>query len=443
MENHREYDGETQYRVPKLIAFFLTQYHPIPENDAWWGKGFTEWTNVAKARPLFEGHYQPHLPSDLGFYDLRVQETRRAQIELAKACGIDGFCYHYYWFSGKRLLERPLEDMLADPGSEMPFCLCWANESWTRRWNGEEKDILIAQDYHPEDDLEFIKSLQPYFQDGRYIRLEGKPFLVVYRPGSLPNPRRSAAIWRAYCRESGIGEIHLCAAFTFGQEAYADMGFDSGVEFPPHNAGLVPENDLQSFYEQFWGRLYDYPRFAQAFLLKEYREKTVFRTVVPSWDNTARMGSRASILKNSSAGNYEYWLSQTMDKVRDTGLQSSFVFINAWNEWAEGCHLEPDMRHGRKYLEATHNAKTGIRQFESFPDTDTEGYRGERLFRFVDLCRDVARVLAIHGTLLIRSLEVQLFRRPAIRYRYLQIKELLRVQALRLKDWWQGVVARK
>jgi lipopolysaccharide biosynthesis protein len=433
LEGHSLPTSET----PRLIAFYLTQYHPIPENDAWWGKGFTEWSNVTKARPLFEGHYQPHLPSDLGFYDLRLRETRREQIALAKEYGIDGFCYHYYWFSGKRLLERPLDDMLSDPESDMPFCLCWANESWSRRWSGEEKNVLMPQHYHHEDDLAFIQSLQPYFADPRYIRLENKPFLIVYRPTNLPDPKRSTEIWRAYCRESGIGEIHLCAALTFGNEVYAEMGFDSGVEFPPHNSNLLPENDLQRFYAPFWGRLYDYTELAQAFLNKNYLSKTVFKTLVPAWDNTARMLHHASIFKNSSPGNYEYWLSKAIDQVKDKGTEGAFIFVNAWNEWAEGCHLEPDMRYGRAYLEATQRAKNGIRNFVGFPDQDGEGYRREQHFSIKGFCADLARVFSAHGALLVRSFEIQLFRIPTLRHRYLQARELYRVQALRLRDWLQ------
>ncbi|MBU6437840.1 MAG: glycoside hydrolase family 99-like domain-containing protein, partial [Betaproteobacteria bacterium] len=200
----------------RLVAFYLTQFHPTPENDRWWGKGFTEWTNVTKAAPLFKGHYQPHLPTDLGFYDLRLREVRHEQIALAKSHGIGGFCYHYYWFSGTRLLNQPLDDMLQDPQSDMPYCLCWANENWTRRWNAAEHEVLIAQKYAPDDDLNFIKSLEPHFRDSRYIRIDGAPFLIVYRPQHLPSARRSAEIWRQYCLDVGIGPIHICAALTHG-----------------------------------------------------------------------------------------------------------------------------------------------------------------------------------------------------------------------------------
>ncbi len=367
---------------PRLIAFYLPQFHPIPENDLWWGKGFTEWTNVTKAKPLFEGHYQPHLPSELGFYDLRLREVRHEQIALAKQYGIDGFCYHYYWFSGKRLLHRPIDDMLKDPASDMPFCISWANENWTRRWDGMENEALMVQGYRPEDHLKFIESLVPFFEDKRYIRLNGAPILLVYYPQHIPNPRRAAEIWREYCLKNGIGEIHLCAALTFGNTDYSQFDFDSGVEFPPHNLQGNIVNEKVSFYEDFHGRLYEYANLADSLLARRYENGNVFRTVFPSWDNTARRGSRSTVILNATPEKYEYWLSQAIrltgedfhkilvQDLRADGhslaIQKSaeefsgrgrFVFINAWNEWAEGCHLEPDRRYGRQFLEATLRAK--------------------------------------------------------------------------------------
>ena len=343
---------------PRLIAFFLTQFHPTPENDHWWGKGFTEWTNVTKASPLFNGHYQPHLPTDLGFYDLRLRETRQEQIRLAKQYGIDGFCYHYYWFSGTRILNRPLDEMLADRESDMPFCLCWANENWTRRWDAAEHQVLISQKYLPDDDLNFIKSLTPFFLDPRYIQLNGAPFLIVYRPQHLPNPRRTVQVWRDYCAKAGIGKIHICAALTHGNEEYGQFGFDSGVEFPPHNLQCWNVNDRIEFHDQFYGNAMEYQDIAQSYLARQYHEPNVFKTVFPSWDNTARAHERALVVLNGTPHNYEYWLSKTLDQtLKACPSEDRFVFINASNEWAEGCHLEPDRYFKRQFLEATLRAE--------------------------------------------------------------------------------------
>ena len=349
----------------RLIAFYLTQFHPIPENDEWWGKGFTEWTNVTKAHPLFTGHYQPHLPTDFGFYDLRVRETRREQIALAKSYGIDGFCYHYYWFSGKRLLEKPLEDMLADPESDMPFCLSWANENWNRRWDAQEDEILIAQHYLPEDDLNFIKSLEPYLRDRRYIRVNGAPLIIVYRPQHLPDARKATQVWRDYCRSVGIGEIHVACALTHSNWDYLQFGYDSGVEFPPHNIraeNLAP--NLQ-FHADYFGYCPDFRDVAEAYLARpRAAEESVFRGVFPSWDNTARRGAIGTVILNGTPENYEYWLSSAIDRTIEErpGSDDRIVFINAWNEWAEGCHLEPDRKYGHAFLEATQRSRQGTEQ---------------------------------------------------------------------------------
>lgn len=342
----------------KLIAFYLPQYHPVPENDLWWGKGFTEWKNVTKATPLFDGHYQPHLPADLGFYDLRVRETSHEQIKMAKEYGIDGFCYHYYWFSGTRILDRPLLDMLSDQESDMPFCLCWANENWTRRWDAAENEVLIKQCYLPEDDLNFIKSLTPFFLDKRYIRLDGAPFLIVYRPQHLPDPRKTSKIWREYCKSIGFDKIHICAALTHGNEDYTKFDFDSAVEFPPHNLKVDNISDQIIFYKPFRGNVMLYEEVAQSYLDRSYKNQNVFKSVFPCWDNTARTNDRALIILNSTPNNYEYWLKETVYKTfKDFPNQERFVFINAWNEWAEGCHLEPDQKYQHQFLDATMRAK--------------------------------------------------------------------------------------
>ncbi len=408
---------------PRLIAFYLTQFHPVPENDAWWGKGFTEWTNVTKASPLFEGHYQPHLPADFGFYDLRVRATRHDQIRVAKEYGIDGFCYHYYWFSGTRLLNQPLDDMLADPASDMPFCLCWANENWTRRWDAAEQEVLIAQRYLPDDDLNFIKSLQPFFADPRYIRVAGLPLLVVYRPQHLPDAKKSAAIWREYCRSAGIGEIHVCAALTHGNLDYAQFGFDSGVEFPPHNLDSKNYWLNVAFHRPFFGHVVQYSDIARAFVDRRYPHANVFRTVFPAWDNTARTGSRSLIVLGSTPENYEQWLAQAIARTtQDFPAAERLVFINAWNEWAEGCHLEPDRKFGRSYLEATLRARDGAPPRQSgFTYTDEQA---RAIGPNRGLLADLWTVLASHAYGYVGSLGEWLKKYPRIRR---AIKRVLRV----------------
>ncbi len=400
----------------RVIAFYLTQYHPIPENDLWWGKGFTEWTNVTRAQPLFQGHYQPHLPTELGFYDLRVRETRHRQIRLAREHGIDAFCYHYYWFSGQRLLEEPLDDMLQDPASDFPFCLCWANENWTRRWDAAERDILIAQKYLPEDDLEFIRSVERFLLDSRYVRVNGAPILIVYRPQHLPDPRRSASVWRRYWRDQGHGDLHLCAALTHGNVDYAQFGFDSGVEFPPHNlpfGSLYREVDFPKVFKGVVKQLADV---AHAYLERRYAAVNVFRSVFPSWDNTARAGERAVIVLNGTPANYEFWLAEAIRRTRaDFPRDERLVFVNAWNEWAEGCHLEPDRRYGRAFLEATRRAVSGASRLTGFTDIGLPHSQGPRR----KFGRDLVEVFEYHVWLRVGRFRLWINRYP-------RVKEFLR-----------------
>jgi len=400
-----EVTGSSRDDRIRLIAFYLTQFHPIPENDKWWGKGFTEWTNVTKAVPLFEGHYQPHLPADFGFYDLRVKETRHDQIKTAKEYGIDGFCYHYYWFSGKRILNRPLDDMLSDPESDMPFCLCWANENWTRRWDAAEHEVLLAQQYRSNDDLAFIQSLEPFFADSRYIRVDGKPLLIVYRPQHLPNAQKTVEIWRRYCRNSGIGEIAICAALTHGNQDYLQFGFDCGVEFPPHNISPAWVNDSVKQYDAFEGGICDYCDVASSYLKKSY-DGLVYKTVFPSWDNTARRKHRALAVLNGTPNNYEYWLSATIDDVHQSRTDDALIFINAWNEWAEGCHLEPDARYGHGFLDATRLAKSGARRFSCFPNIGPPDLSND--LNTLSLSRDISNVLRKHARRQVRRLRALL-----------------------------------
>jgi hypothetical protein len=342
----------------KPIAFYLPQYHPIPENDAWWGKGFTEWTNVSKARPLFQGHHQPRLPGELGFYDLRVPEIMKRQIELAKTHGVYGFCFYHYWFAGKRLLERPVNLFFEKSEWVFPFCLCWANENWTRRWDGMEKEILIAQEYSPEDDLAFIRDIEKYVRDVRYIKVSGKPLIILYNAQVLPNAGETARCWRDYCRKVGIGEIFLAIVQTFGAQDPRPFGFDAAIEFPPHT--LFQPKDVQCDLAQldpaFEGRVHayselalSYPPLPQDFLL--------FKGITLAWDNTARRGKDAYILADCSPKGYQEWLENLFEQtIEHHQPEHRFVFINAWNEWAEGTHLEPDRKYGYAYLNATTRA---------------------------------------------------------------------------------------
>jgi lipopolysaccharide biosynthesis protein len=410
----------------RLIAYYLPQFHPTAENDRWWGKGFTEWTNVTKAQPLFEGHYQPHLPTDLGFYDLRLRETRHEQIAMARSNGVDAFCYHYYWFSGTRLLHRPLDDMLADPASDMPFCLCWANETWTRRWDAAEHDVLIAQRYLPGDDLRFIQSIEPFLRDPRYVRICGRPLLVVYRPHHIPDPAAWADTWRRYCREAGIGDIHICGALTHGQRSVAKLGYDSGVEYPPHNAWAASRNLQMRFNKPFSGNVLDYPEVAERFLENEYPGEKVFRTVVPSWDNTARTDARATVFLNGTPANYEVWLRRAVERtVRERAPGERVVFINAWNEWAEGCHLEPDRRYGRGFLEATRRVRNGDSGATRFVERFTARPKPAKTRSFV---ADLAGLVRYHVLMRIGPLRVWMNRHPRARAAAIWTLRLARIR---------------
>jgi lipopolysaccharide biosynthesis protein len=345
----------------RAIAFYLPQYHRIPENDAWWGAGFTEWSNVRKAAPLFPGHYQPHVPGPLGYYDLGDSQVRRAQADLARAHGIHGFCYYHYWFSGKRLLETPFGEVLQSGEPDFPFCLCWANENWTRRWDGEDREVLVAQNYSHADDIAHIESLLPAFRDERYIRINGKPLFLVYKTSLLPNPKKTAEIWREAAYRAGIGEIYLARVENFLQElapAPAKIGFDAAVEFAPHWRSIGPEVtstlQLNETADRIKPRIYDYDAAMLAMLGRRKPDYKLFRGAFPSWDNTPRRARGPLMFINSAPEKYAFWLSQIgRHALENLAGDERLIFINAWNEWGEGCHLEPDERHGYRYLEAT------------------------------------------------------------------------------------------
>jgi glycosyltransferase involved in cell wall biosynthesis len=342
----------------RAIAFYLPQFHPIPENDQWWGRGFTEWTNVSKAVPQFVGHYQPRLPGELGFYDLRVPEVMSRQVELARHYGLKGFCFHYYWFGGRRLLERPLQQFI-DAGIDFPFCVCWANENWTRRWDGFDHDVLIGQNHSPEDDIAFINSLEPMLRDSRYIRVDGRPLIVLYRPSLLPEAAATLDRWRSHCRQVGIGELFL-AMVQFDVDDPRVYGFDAAIEFPPHKLArdLQPINNrLQITNPDYRGHVLDYGDIVERARRTSAPRYDMIRGVFPSWDNEARKPGAGYTFVNATPQAYQEWLELAIEYARDNPVAGErLVFINAWNEWAEAAYLEPDRKYGYAYLEKTREA---------------------------------------------------------------------------------------
>lgn len=337
----------------RLIAFYLPQFHPIPENDAWWGRGFTEWRNVGKARPLFDGHLQPQLPADLGFYDLRLAETRKAQADLARQYGIHGFCYYHYWFQGKRLLERPFGEVLASGEPDFPFCLCWANEPWSRRWDGSESDVLQSQGYAAEDDLAHIRWLLGPLSDSRAIRIDNRPVFMVYRADQLPEPARTTDIWRREAEKAGLPGLYLMAVETGWDAGWnaTQVGFDAKVLFQPQFSilGNVPRLEVGPTKT----RVFDYDSAWPVLASPPPVSYPRFDTVFPGWDNTPRRGEDSWVVHGNTPASYEEWLRLAVDRTLTRPPDQRIVFINAWNEWAEGAHLEPDRKHGRGFLEAT------------------------------------------------------------------------------------------
>jgi lipopolysaccharide biosynthesis protein len=374
-------DPRDYAQIARLIAFYLPQYHPIPENDEWWGKGFTEWTNVTQARPLFKGHYQPRLPADLGFYDLRVPETRRAQADLAREYGVFGFCYYHYWLSGRQLMERPFDEVLASGEPDFPFCLCWANHDFNRSWL-DNHEVILKQEYSPEDDRAHARHLIPAFTDPRYIRIGGKPLFLVYQAQHHADPKGMTERFREEAKRAGLPGLFLCRVECYhdrkrGLGDPRELGFDAAVSFHPA-AGEVPVTPLYS--TRRWvpamklglispayrnNQVFDYPEYAQAAARREYVVTSYprFPCVMPFWDNAARRRvSKATIFRGENPEVYRQWLTETLGHARDAArdavpdAESPVVFINGWNEWAEGAHLEPCLRWGRAYLEATRDA---------------------------------------------------------------------------------------
>lgn len=358
-------------KTPKTIAFYLPQFHPIPENDYAWGKGFTEWTNVASATPRFIGHRQPIFPADFGYYDLRVEDVMAQQIELAKQHGIYGFCFYYYWFSGKRVLEKPVDSFLRHKEWDFNFMICWANENWTKRWDGQDNEVILKQKSAKEDPLKFIKDVEPILLDKRYIRLDNKPVLVVYRPEKLVADNY-VKVWRDYFKKKHKLELHLVTVWGARVDDPRTFGYDASVQFVPGALGLRPNFSERYTIssEELSTRLLDvnqscsvvnYRRVAEGLRLDlEDGDTTAFplyQCVMPSWDNDARRkGQGSTIFVNDSPDIYYHWLKETLDH---QNKKVPFTFINAWNEWAEGAILEPSTHYGHAVLNRTGDAISG------------------------------------------------------------------------------------
>lgn len=331
----------------KAIAFYLPQFHPIPQNDDWWGRGFTEWTNVVRGRPQFVGHYQPKLPLELGFYDLRVPEVISRQIELATEFGVYGFCFYFYWFNGQRLLEQPLE-LFQKVSQDFPFCVCWANENWTRTWDGKDKEILLKQEYLDGFEGAFFQELKPIITRKNYIKVNGKPLIIVYRPASIPDVALFSERLRAEAKKEGVGELFLACTHSFEQVDPRSIGFDCAIEFAPNKMTLKSAAPRQIYLNpQFQGTIYDYNSaidLANRFNKPAYLK---FRGACPGWDNEARRPGKGTVLVNSSPESFKRWLSIIIDYTRkELPPEQQYIFINSWNEWAEGAHLEPDSKNG-------------------------------------------------------------------------------------------------
>ncbi len=360
----------------RLIAFYLPQYHPIPENDRWWGTGFTEWRNVSRAQPLYEGHYQPHLPGQLGFYDLRLQGVLEQQAAMARAAGIEGFCFWHYWFNGKLLLEQPVVRMLESGTPDFPFCFAWANENWTRRWDGQESEVLISQSYGGTgDDRNHFEWLVRAFRDHRYMKVDGRPLLAIYRPLDLPDAPATVQLWSRLAAENGLPRPFLVAIHTNfdNGDFLRASGFDAELIFQPNSRGsyqriqrlnlerhslfpLLYSEEIRAAREK-GATVCDYDDAWPIFASAAASLPSAYPCVVPSWDNTSRRANYgAFVLGHATPASYERWLRWEIARSRNRPADQRIVFINAWNEWAEGNHLEPDLRFGLAYLEATRRA---------------------------------------------------------------------------------------
>ena len=345
----------------RVIAFYLPQYYPIPENDQWWGKGFTEWTNVGKAKPLFPGHYQPRIPADLGYYDLRVAETRKAQAEMAHQYGVEGFCYWHYWFgNGKRLLERPFNEVLASKKPDFPFCLAWANESWRGFHHGlKKREILIEQLYPSEQDyIDHFYEVLPALKDPRYIQVDEKPLFLIYQPFQLPDASQFVTLWRKLAAENGLKGIH------FVGQTYADDKIDEILSFGFDAVNIMRMYDYKKKQNHFFylcrklqsllfgaPHIVSYKEVIKALVGEKEKQDNLYPSILPNWDHTPRTGRNGLVFHDSTPELFERHLKNVSDVLQEKPAEHSIVFIKSWNEWAEGNYIEPDLKYGMSYLQ--------------------------------------------------------------------------------------------
>lgn len=379
----------------RIIALYLPQFHPIPENDRWWGPGFTEWTNVAKAKPLFKGHDQPRIPADLGFYDLRLPETREQQAQLAREAGVEGFCYYHYWFGhGRQLLERPFNEVVASGRPDYPFCLCWANHTWSNKtWERKsamQKDSLLIEQQYPgeEDDVAHFYSLLPAFKDKRYITVDGKLLFTIYNPYDFPDMGRFLETWRRLAAENNLPGFHFVgmtpSTLTFklqpdgtrkralpNLESSADifksilqMGFDAVNSYGKRRGEMISEGRIKNLAKTMLrhagisaGNIrYDYERTVSQYFAPEDTWENVYPTIMPQWDRTPRVQSYDGIYVNATPAKFEQHIQQAISLLRKKQDEHKILFLKSWNEWGEGNYVEPDTRYGHGFLDAIRNA---------------------------------------------------------------------------------------
>ena len=344
----------------RIIAFYLPQYHPIPENDAWWGKGFTEWTNVGKAKPLYRGHYQPRVPADLGYYDLRVPETRQAQADMARSYGVEGFMYWHYWFGGgKRLLERPFNEVLASGEPDFPFALAWANETWKGFAHGlTNRNTLIEQRYLGEQDyIDHFHAVLPAFRDRRYITVDGKPLFMVYKPLQHPDMQAFVELWQRLARENGLPGIYFVGQAEVGQEQkILRLGMDAACIFRMMEC-VNRRPFLKKAVQRIKSNLFKHPRvfrYAEAarwFVGPEDTRDDIIPTIYSGWDHTPRSGCEGTVFSHYTPDVFERHVKQVLRAVENKPASLKIVFVKSWNEWGEGNYMEPDRRYGLQFLE--------------------------------------------------------------------------------------------